>query len=57
MRSRKLEALDAYRSQLERRDGDPKWPILGDVSEGDFLERFKGEWEVFRHLRVGKGTL
>jgi LmbE family N-acetylglucosaminyl deacetylase len=57
MRSRKLEALDAYRSQLERRGGDPKWPILGDVSEGDFLERFKGEWEVFRHLRVGKGTL
>lgn len=49
---RKLEALKAYRSQLERRGGDPAWPILSDVSNGDFLNCFMGRREIFRHVRL-----
>ena len=44
----KAHALAAYRSQLERRDGNPDWPVLGDVSAGEFLARFAGDREVFR---------
>lgn len=45
---RKRAALAAYRSQLERRDGDPRWPVLSDVGDGDFLRRFETEVEIFR---------
>jgi LmbE family N-acetylglucosaminyl deacetylase len=44
----KAHALAAYRSQLERRDGNPDWPVLGDVSSGEFLARFAGDREIFR---------
>lgn len=47
----KAHALAAYRSQLERRDGDPDWPVLGDVSAGEFLARFAGDREIFRRSR------
>jgi LmbE family N-acetylglucosaminyl deacetylase len=44
----KLSALDAYRSQLQRHNGNPRWPILADVAGGDFLRRFMTEFEIFR---------
>lgn len=45
---RKRAALAEYASQLERRDGDPAWPVLADVSSGDFLDRFDAGVEIFR---------
>jgi LmbE family N-acetylglucosaminyl deacetylase len=46
--SRKQEAIAAYRSQMERRDGDPKWPIMEDVAGGEFIRYFSRRVEVFR---------
>jgi LmbE family N-acetylglucosaminyl deacetylase len=45
---RKIDALDAYRSQMQRPRGNPQWPILSDVSSGAFLARFLTGWEMFR---------
>jgi LmbE family N-acetylglucosaminyl deacetylase len=45
---RKANSLDAYGSQVTRKDGDPAWPILVDVSGGEFLARFRTGVEVFR---------
>lgn len=45
---RKLRALAAYRSQMQRLDGDPRWPVLSDVAEGEFLRRFETDVEIFR---------
>lgn len=46
--SRKRDAIAAYRSQMERRDGNPKWPIMDDVSGGEFIRYFSRNVEVFR---------
>lgn len=46
--ARKREAIAAYRSQMERRDGNPKWPIMDDVSGGEFIRYFSRSVEVFR---------
>ena len=54
--TRKLEALQAYSSQLERRGGDPAWPILNDVSNGDFVRCLTTGREVFRHVRLSGGV-
>jgi LmbE family N-acetylglucosaminyl deacetylase len=48
MMDRKRAALAEYTSQMERRNGDPAWPVLADVSSGDFLERFDAGVEIFR---------
>lgn len=47
----KRKALRAYRSQTQRRNNNPQWPVLGDVSDGEFLscfdtgsERFRSSW-------------
>lgn len=45
---RKRAALAEYASQVSRRDGDPRWPVLADVSGGAFLGRFETGIEVFR---------
>jgi len=45
---RKRAALAAYRSQLERLDGNPRWAVLSDVGDGDFLRRFETSVEIFR---------
>lgn len=45
---RKRAALSAYRSQVERFNGDPGWPILADVAGGEFLQRFDVDFEIFR---------
>jgi LmbE family N-acetylglucosaminyl deacetylase len=44
----KLHALGAYASQIERRGGNSEWPILADVSAGEFLACFAAEREIFR---------
>jgi len=44
----KADALDAYRSQMQRLHDNPDWPVLSDVSDGAFLARFLSGWEVFR---------
>jgi LmbE family N-acetylglucosaminyl deacetylase len=51
--SRKLDALAQYRSQVERQGGDSRWPILSDVSQGSFLQRFRAGTEVFRRSQLG----
>jgi len=48
---RKRRALAEHKSQVARRGGDPHWRILGDLSDGDFLNSFF-EAEVFRCVRV-----
>ncbi len=45
--STKAEALARHRSQMERRDGDPRWLTLADVAEGDFLARLLRDREIF----------
>lgn len=45
---RKLAALAAYRSQIQRLNGDPRWPVLSDVAEGEFLRCFETGFEIFR---------
>ncbi len=50
---RKLDALAQYRSQIQRQRDDPRWPILSDVSQGSFLERFHAGTEVFRRSQLG----
>jgi LmbE family N-acetylglucosaminyl deacetylase len=52
---RKLDALAQYRSQVQRQRGDPCWPILADVSEGTFLDRFRTGMEVFRRTEGAAG--
>lgn len=52
VRERKMHALESYRSQMERANGDPRWPVLADVSDGDFLARLTGSTEVFRQSVV-----
>jgi LmbE family N-acetylglucosaminyl deacetylase len=47
----KLHALHAYTSQLERRGGAADWPVLADVSAGEFLACFATEREIFRRWR------
>lgn len=52
---RKFNALDAYRSQTQRRGDAPDWPILSDVSDGAFLARFLTGVEVFRRTVISHG--
>jgi hypothetical protein len=47
----KRRALDCYRSQVERRAGEPGWQVLGDAGRGEFVPRFFTGWEFFRRLR------
>lgn len=45
---RKRAALSRHRSQMVAPADRPAWPTLGDVSNGDFLDCFFGDFEVFR---------
>lgn len=46
----KRRVLARHASQMRRRDGDPRWRTLGDVSEGEFLDCFFQEQEVFHRI-------
>jgi LmbE family N-acetylglucosaminyl deacetylase len=43
----KRHALAAHVSQMTRPEGRDDWPILADLSAGDFLARFLNEYETF----------
>jgi LmbE family N-acetylglucosaminyl deacetylase len=44
----KRAALDRYRSQMTKLIPDPRWKTLGEISDGEFLECFFHEHEIFR---------
>lgn len=46
-------ALDQHASQMVRLRQDVPWPVLGEVSQGEFLKQFFGAHEFFssRHYR------
>lgn len=46
----KRRALAAHVSQVERRQGDPRWHTLADVCDGEFLEFFLSGSESFRRV-------
>lgn len=48
----KRAALDQHRSQMTRLVNDPRWPILSDVSDAEFLESFFQEYELFYRYRL-----
>jgi LmbE family N-acetylglucosaminyl deacetylase len=50
--TQKRAALDQHESQMVRRQSDPNWLTLHDVSDGQFLECFFQEAEVFRHYQL-----
>ncbi|MEZ4555377.1 MAG: PIG-L deacetylase family protein [Caldilineaceae bacterium] len=47
----KRRALAQHRSQTTRLVPDPSWAILGEVSDGEWLERFFQTYEVFYRYR------
>lgn len=49
---KKRSALSAHRSQMERLHNESTWPILEDVSEGQFLECLLDDYEIFRVTHV-----
>lgn len=44
---KKINALNQHKSQIERLNGIIGWPVLGDVSKGEFLNFFLSENEFF----------
>jgi len=46
----KQKALNHHVSQMQRRDGNPNWPILKDVSRGDLLDCFFQDYEIFHRV-------
>lgn len=48
----KRRALCAHRSQTERPEGRPDWPVLADLGRGAFLARLTGDHETFRRSRA-----
>ena len=43
----KRDALAQYKTQMTRISGNPEWPILHDVANGEFLECFFQDREIF----------
>lgn len=43
----KRKALNQHASQMQRLGENPNWPILEDVSQGDFLDCFFQDYEIF----------
>lgn len=48
----KETALACHASQMVRRDGNEKWPVLGDVADGTFLEALLQPRELFRRYTL-----
>ena len=48
----KRAALDQYKSQMTRLIPDPSWRTLSDVSNGEFLECFFQEQEIFHRYTL-----
>jgi LmbE family N-acetylglucosaminyl deacetylase len=54
VRSVKREALAAHASQTTRPMDFQDWPILADLSQGDFLAQLVADYEAFTRYEVGK---
>ena len=50
----KRDALSAHASQMERPIQHPDWPILADLSGGEFLKRLLSDYEVFTRYEVNR---
>lgn len=48
----KRRALELHRTQMFRQGDHPDWPILADVSQGEFLACFFREYEFFFRRQV-----
>lgn len=48
----KQRALNQHQSQMQRFETNPAWPILADVSNGDFLACFFQDYEIFHRPRL-----
>ena len=46
-RSQKQAALAKHASQMQKPDSNPNWPILKEVANGDFLDCFFQDYEIF----------
>jgi LmbE family N-acetylglucosaminyl deacetylase len=54
VRGIKREALAAHASQTTRPMDCQDWPILADLSHGDFIERLAADYEAFTRYEVGR---
>ena len=52
----KRAALNHYKSQMTRLIPDSDWQTLGDLSNGEFLECFFQEYEIFHHYIPNNST-
>lgn len=48
----KLSALNKYRSQMIKLIDDSRWLTLSDVSDGDFVDCFFQQKEIFFSYRL-----
>jgi LmbE family N-acetylglucosaminyl deacetylase len=48
----KRAALNQYQSQMTRLVPDPRWQTLGDLSNGQFLECFFQQYEIFHRYTL-----
>lgn len=48
----KIAALAAHETQVRRPDGQEDWPVLSDVSRGDFIARLMRDHELFARQEV-----
>jgi LmbE family N-acetylglucosaminyl deacetylase len=44
----KRQALEQHKTQVSRIQNNPNWQTLADISNGEFVERFSQEQEIFR---------
>lgn len=49
----KRAALAAHRTQMQRVQPGTNWPILADVSDGEFLDCFLRPFELFQRYEAG----
>jgi len=52
----KRAALNQHKSQMTRLIPDPRWRTLCDISNGEFLECFFQEYEIFHQYVLHEGT-
>ncbi|RMF81488.1 MAG: PIG-L family deacetylase [Planctomycetota bacterium] len=46
-RERKRRALAEHKTQMTRVESNPQWSVLGDVADGEFLDCFFQDYELF----------
>ena len=48
----KKQAIDEYKSQMTRLNGDTSWVTLSDVSNGEFIKCFFQDYEYFHRYHI-----